>query len=117
MFFLTVSKVAYILDPALPSILTPKEDDSDAIKVEHHKREDDEVLCHGHILDTLSDRVYDVYKSLKIAKEIWHELKYKYNIKKQGADKFLISKYFDYIFNDDFSLLFKFWYPSLKILV
>jgi hypothetical protein len=57
----------------LPPVSTPKEDDYGEIKMQRQKREED-VLCCDHILDTLSDRLYDVYKSMKTAKEIWKYL-------------------------------------------
>ena len=68
MFFLTAFKVAYILDPSLPPIPLINKDDSKEIKQQRRKREDDEVIYHGHILDTLSNRVYDVYNSDQVAK-------------------------------------------------
>ncbi|KAL5551516.1 hypothetical protein UlMin_001692 [Ulmus minor] len=41
-------------------------------------RVEDEVMCRGHILNTLSDKLYDFYNSMKTPKEIWTTLEYKY---------------------------------------
>ncbi|KAG8481631.1 hypothetical protein CXB51_026463 [Gossypium anomalum] len=43
----------------------------------------------GHILNTLSDRLYDLYMSMQSPVEIWKALEEKYNTERQGA---IISK-------------------------
>ncbi|KAL5551476.1 hypothetical protein UlMin_001652 [Ulmus minor] len=48
-----------------------------------YKRAEDKVMCRGHILNTLSDRLYDLYNSMDTPKEIC-------------TDKFLILKYFEF---------------------
>lgn len=63
-FFLIVLKVVYALNPKLEPLLEPKEDDTKAIKAARKKCEDDEVMGQGHILNTLFDRLYDLYKSM-----------------------------------------------------
>ena len=50
------------------------------MKGDRKKREEDELLCRGHILNNLSGRLYDLFTSIKSAKEIWNSLEYKYNI-------------------------------------
>ena len=69
-FLLTVLKIAYVLDPNLEPFPEPKEYDPNAIKAEKKKRKDDEVMCHGYILNTLSDRLYDLYNSVESPMEI-----------------------------------------------
>ena len=73
-FLLIILKIAYVLDPNLPPIPEPKDDDSEALKAERKKRQEDEVMCRGHILNTLSDRLYDLYNSMESPKEIWNAL-------------------------------------------
>lgn len=41
MFLLTALKISYILDPNLSEIPAPKADDSDQVKAERKKREED----------------------------------------------------------------------------
>ena len=105
MFILTTLKIAYVLDSNLPVFPEPKSDDNDQIKAEYKKREKDEVLCRGHILNTLSDRLYELFTSIKSPKKIWEALELKYRTKKQGTDKFLIMKYFEFTMNDNTSLM------------
>ena len=72
------------------------DEDTNEIKVQRKKQEEDEFICRGHILNTLSDRFYGLYTSLKSPKEIWNALEAKYKIEKIGTNKFIIQKYFDY---------------------
>ena len=104
-FLLTVLKIAYVLDPALPPFREANDDDTEGIKAARKKREDDEVMCRGHILNTLSDRLYDLYNSMETPKEIWNALEYKYKTEKEGTDKFLILKYLEFVMVDTKSVL------------
>ena len=70
-------------------LLEPKEDDSDVVKDVRKKREDDEVMCRDHILNTLSDMLYDLYNSMESLVEIFNTLEYKCKTEKEGTDKFL----------------------------
>ncbi|URD79189.1 hypothetical protein MUK42_34435 [Musa troglodytarum] len=69
------------------------------------KREMKMKLCRGHILNALSDRLYDLYTIELSAKAIWNILEFKYQAEEEGTKKFLISKYVDYKFMDDKSIL------------
>uniref|UniRef100_A0A2N9IJF8 CCHC-type domain-containing protein n=1 Tax=Fagus sylvatica TaxID=28930 RepID=A0A2N9IJF8_FAGSY len=105
MFLLTTLKIAYVLDPNLSKLPEPTDNDSDQLKAEHKKREEDEVVCRGHILNTPSNRLYDLFTSMKSLKEIWEALEFKYKIEKQGPDKFLIMKYFEFAMVDNISVM------------
>ena len=70
MFFLTTLKVSYMLDPNLPHILVSSPDETENVKKEHTKRQEDELLCGGHILNTLSDCLYDLFTSVQSPREI-----------------------------------------------
>jgi hypothetical protein len=59
-FLLTSLKVHYVLDPDLTPFPEPTKNDSEEVKKERMKRKEDELLCRGHILNTLSDRLYDL---------------------------------------------------------
>ncbi|KAL5553812.1 hypothetical protein UlMin_041213 [Ulmus minor] len=96
-FLITILKIAYVLDPNLQPLPEPDDIiDTDKLKVERKKRVEDEVMCRGHILNTLSEKLYDFYNSMKTPKEIWTALEYKYKAEKEGTDKFLIFKYFEF---------------------
>uniref|UniRef100_A0A2N9HA68 CCHC-type domain-containing protein n=1 Tax=Fagus sylvatica TaxID=28930 RepID=A0A2N9HA68_FAGSY len=104
-FLLTALKIFYILDLNLQPIpdLTPE--DTEQLKQQRIKREEDELVCRGHILNTLSDRLYDLYTTMTSPKEIWKALETKYKTEKQGTDKFIIQKYFDFKMMDNVSVL------------
>ncbi|KAG2696582.1 hypothetical protein I3760_07G064200 [Carya illinoinensis] len=70
MFILTTLKISYVLDSDFPILPKPKFDNNDQIKVERKKREEDEVVCKGHVLNTFSYRLYDLFTSIKSPKEI-----------------------------------------------
>ncbi|KAM2178896.1 hypothetical protein ACFX1R_033922 [Malus domestica] len=82
-FMLTVLNVIYVLDPKLEPIREPSDKDSDNIVVDRKKREEDELVCRGHILGTLSDRLYDMYAHIQSPKEIWEALEHKYTTEKR----------------------------------
>jgi hypothetical protein len=63
------------------------------------------VVCRGHILNTLSDRLYDLFTSIKSPREIWEALEFKYKTEKQGTDKFLIMKFFEFRMVDNISVM------------
>ncbi|KAK0578268.1 hypothetical protein LWI29_007762 [Acer saccharum] len=77
-FLLTALKIFYILNPDLQPLPVPTDKDSEEVKAARKKREEDELIYRGHILNALSDRLYDLYTNMKSAKEIWNALHYKY---------------------------------------
>ncbi|KAK1394158.1 Zinc finger, CCHC-type [Heracleum sosnowskyi] len=87
-FLLTTLKIFYILAPDLPHIPEepkPSEDGTlpdqakvDEVRNQRKQREEDELLCRGHILNTLSDRLNDYFQQIKTTKEIWEALQFKY---------------------------------------
>ena len=104
-FLLTTLKLFYVLDPNLMSFPTVSNEDTDEIKAQRKKQEEDELICRGHILNTLFDHLYDLYTSMKSPKEIWNALEVKYKTKKIGTNKFIIQKYFDYKILDNILIL------------
>ena len=101
MFLLTALKISYILNPALTNLSPQNSDKDEQTKKDRSKCEEDELLCRGHILNNLSD----LLTSVKIAKEIWSALEFKYNNEKQGVEKFLIMKYFEFSMVDNVSVM------------
>ena len=63
-FLLTALKLFYVLDPNLMHFPPASDEDTDEIKAQRKKREEDELICRGHILNTLSYRLYDFYTSI-----------------------------------------------------
>jgi hypothetical protein len=108
-FLLTALKIFFVLNPSLNPLSEPTPEDTDAIKAKRKKREEDELVCIGHILNTLSDRLYDLFTAIESLREIWNALEAKYKTekkkKKKVTDKFLILKYFEFKMVDNLSVL------------
>lgn len=113
-FLLTVLKIAYVLDPNLQPIpedpkpvegQQPDNDTIEALKEQRRKRTEDEELTRGHILNTLSDRLYDFYSNIQSPRELWEALEFKYKAEEEGTNKYLVSKYFDYKMIDNKPIL------------
>ena len=104
-FLLTALKLFYVLDLNLMPFPTRSDEGTDEIKAQRKKREQDELICRGHILNTLSDLLYDLNTSMKSQKEIWNALEAKYKTEKIGMNKFIIQKYFDYKMLDNILVL------------
>ena len=104
-FLLTALKLFYVLDSNLMPFPTTSDEETDEIKAQRKKREEDELICRWHILNTLLDRLYDLYTSMKSPMEIWNALEAKYKTKKVGTNKFIIQKYFDYKMLNNISVL------------
>ncbi|KAK3024779.1 hypothetical protein RJ639_044940 [Escallonia herrerae] len=111
MFLLTALRISYILDPNLlpppeeprTSVegVPPDAEEFECVKKERKKREEDKLLCRGHILNGLSDRLYDLFTEIKSAHDIWSALDYKYKAEEEGTNKYLIAQYFDFVMVDD----------------
>jgi len=104
-FLLTSLKIYYILNPNLSAQLEPQEDESAIIKTARVKREEDEMLCRGHILNILTSRLYDIFSKLKSLKKIWAALETHYKQEKSGSDRFLTLKFFEYEITDNKSIM------------
>ena len=104
-FLLTALRLFYVLDQNLIPFPIASDEDTDEIKAQRKKREEDELICRGHILNNLSNHLYDLYTSMKSPKEIWNALEAKYKTMKIGTNKFIIQKYFDYKILDNISVL------------
>nr|KAJ0201752.1 hypothetical protein LSAT_V11C600334860 [Lactuca sativa] len=97
-FMLHVLKLSFVLDPKLapiPENPIPKEGESvdPAVIAELEKqsilRRESEELCVGHIKNSLSDRLYDLYSPVKDPKELWNALELKYKAHEEGTNKYL----------------------------
>ena len=104
-FLLTTLKIAYILESSLAPLAEPSDKDTPEEVEKRRKREEDNLLCRDHILNALSDRLYDLYTETNSAKEIWDALETKFKAEEEGTKKFLISQYFDFKFFGDKPIL------------
>ncbi|GKC56447.1 hypothetical protein Tco_1084045 [Tanacetum coccineum] len=95
-FMLTPFKVYYVLEGPPIGMMTEEE---------QRKHEQDETLYRGYILSTLTDRLYDLYTPMTSAREIWNSLKEKYTTEKEGTDKFITFRFFEFSMEDNVSIL------------
>ncbi|GKD46143.1 zinc finger, CCHC-type containing protein, partial [Tanacetum coccineum] len=68
-------KVAYVLTKLYPE---ESEDETLAASRERLKFENDDFICRGHILNAMSDPLFDVYQNYSTAKELWNALEERY---------------------------------------
>nr|GEV86712.1 copia-like retrotransposon [Tanacetum cinerariifolium] len=59
----------------------------------------------GHIKNSLSDRLYGVYAPITDPQKLWSALEFKYKQHKEGTNRYLISKFFDFQLVDEKPIL------------
>ena len=69
-FILMALKIYYILDPLLPPLPKLTDKELDKIKTQSKKCEEYELICHKHILNTLTNNLKDLYLNFMFPKEI-----------------------------------------------
>ncbi|GJS65124.1 hypothetical protein Tco_0679688 [Tanacetum coccineum] len=74
-FLLATLKVAYVLTKPYPK---ESEDETLTASREHLKFENDDFICRRHILNAMSDPLFDVYQNYSTAKELWNALEERY---------------------------------------
>lgn len=104
-FMLTALKVVYVLSTPMPEV----EDDGpvDAIR-RRSKWENDDYICRGHILNGMSDPLFDIYQNIESAKELWDSLESKYMAEDSSSKKFLVSDFNNYKMVDSRSVMEQF---------
>ncbi|GJV18870.1 zinc finger, CCHC-type containing protein [Tanacetum coccineum] len=86
-FLLTMLKVVYVLTTPMPELL--EDATVEAIRI-RAKWENDDYICRGHILNGMSDSLFDVYTNIESAKELWDSLESKYIAEDSSSKKFLL---------------------------
>ncbi|GKA33491.1 zinc finger, CCHC-type containing protein [Tanacetum coccineum] len=74
-FFIATLKVAYVLTKPY---LDESEDETLAASRERLKFKNDDFICRRHILNAMSDPLFDVYQNYSTAKELWNALEERY---------------------------------------
>ena len=92
-FLLTTLKVVYVL-----STPTPERNDNETLEQtrKRMKWENDDYICRGHILNGMSDSLFDVYQNAESAKALWESLESKYMVEDASATKFLVGNFMNY---------------------
>ncbi|GJX91384.1 hypothetical protein Tco_0344710 [Tanacetum coccineum] len=57
------------------------------------KWENDNYICHGHILNGMLDALFDVYQNVGPVKELWDQLESKYMAEDSSSKKFLFTQH------------------------
>ena len=92
-FLLTTLKVVYVLSTPMPEEI---ENETIEQTRQRCKWENDDYICRGHILNGMSDSLFDVYQSVESAKELWDSLESKYMAEDASSKKFLVSNFMNY---------------------
>ncbi|GJR15756.1 zinc finger, CCHC-type containing protein [Tanacetum coccineum] len=85
--------VVYVLTTPMPELM--EDDIVEAIR-RRAKWENDDYICRGHILNGMSDSLFDVYQNVESAKELWDSLESKYMVEDASSKKFLVSNFNNY---------------------
>ncbi len=92
-FLLTTLKVVYVLSTPMPEIV---DDEPLEETMKRCKWENDDYICRGHILNGMSDSLFDVYQNVESAKELWDNLESKYMSEVASSKKILVSNFMGY---------------------
>ncbi|GJS17923.1 hypothetical protein Tco_0412395 [Tanacetum coccineum] len=92
-FLLATLNVAYVLTKPCPE---ESEDETLAASRERLKFKNDNFICRGHILNAMSDPLFDVYQNYSTARELWNALEERYFTKDATSKKFIVSKFNSY---------------------
>ncbi|GJT45754.1 zinc finger, CCHC-type containing protein [Tanacetum coccineum] len=85
-FLLTTLKVVYVLTTLMPELI--EVDTVEAIR-RKVKWENDDYMCRGHILNGMSDSLFDIYHKVESTKKLWDSLELKYIAEDASSKKFL----------------------------
>ena len=97
-FLLSSLKVVYVLTTPIPEI--QEEGNLEQIR-KRSKWENDNYICLGHILNGMSDPLFDVYQNVETAKLLWDTLEAKYMAEDSSSKKFLVSNFNNYKMVDE----------------
>src|ERR1044072_4303672 len=99
---LSTLKVVYVLNTIRQA---EKEDETVAKTRERPKWDNDDYICMSHILNGMSDSLFDIYQSSNSAKELWEKLESRYMQEDATSKKFLVSQFNNYKVVDSISVM------------
>nr|GEY26150.1 retrovirus-related Pol polyprotein from transposon TNT 1-94 [Tanacetum cinerariifolium] len=88
-FLLTILKVVYVLSSPAPEYVENETLDQTRKRC---KWDNDNYTCRWHILNGMSDALFDVYQNVESAKELWDQLEAKYMVEDISSKKFLVKE-------------------------
>ncbi|KAK3039631.1 hypothetical protein RJ639_027222 [Escallonia herrerae] len=77
-FLLVTVKVYYVIVNQRPPELGENEEKSVAKTRERLRWDQDDEICRGHILNGMSNTLFDAYHTVNTAKELWNQLERRY---------------------------------------
>ncbi|CAM8917397.1 unnamed protein product [Rhodiola kirilowii] len=92
-FILANLKVVYVLSTPCHEV---GDDGPMATVRQRSKWENNDYIARGHILNGMSDALFDVYHNVESAKELWDILESKYMAEDASSVKFLVSNFNNY---------------------
>ncbi|GKD54541.1 hypothetical protein Tco_1287928 [Tanacetum coccineum] len=101
-FFLITLKVVYVLSTPAPKYAKQKTLEQTRKRC---KWNNDDYIRRGHILNDMSDALFDVYQNMESAKELWDQLAAKYMAEDTSSKKFLVSNFNNYKMVDSRSVM------------
>ncbi|XP_057249676.1 uncharacterized protein LOC130590916 [Beta vulgaris subsp. vulgaris] len=96
-FLLTYLSVAYVLSTPKPEFV---EDETLEASRRRNKWENDDYIYRGHILNGMSDTLFDVYQFYESAKMLWDDLESKYMAEDASSKKFYVSNFNNFKMNE-----------------
>lgn len=107
-FLLTTLKVGYVLITSTP--VEPEENEVETTENTKNRlmQDNDDYICKDHILDELSDALFDTYQHMKMAKELWDTLETRQMVENVSSKKFLVSQFNSYKMVDGRSVMEQF---------
>jgi len=104
-FLLTSLGVAYVLSTPKPE---EHEDETLEATRKRNKWENDDYICRGHILNGMSNLLFDVYQFSESSKSLWDDLEAKYMAEDASSSKFLVSRFNNFKIVDGRSVMEQF---------
>ncbi|XP_023751273.1 uncharacterized protein LOC111899652 [Lactuca sativa] len=103
-FMMTTLKATYVLTTPRPA--EPAEDVAETAEETRRrlKWDNDDYICKGHILNGMSDALFDIHSEALCAKELWDTIELKYITKDASSKKFLVSDFNNYKMEDSRSV-------------
>ncbi|KAL6559804.1 hypothetical protein OROGR_004921 [Orobanche gracilis] len=101
-FMLTTLKVAYVLSTPRPEAV---ENETLEDSRKRSKWDNDDYICRGHILNGMSDSLFDIHCEAESAKDLWDTLESKYIAEDASSKKFLVSDFNSYKMVDSRSVI------------
>ncbi|XP_010546470.1 PREDICTED: uncharacterized protein LOC104818550 [Tarenaya hassleriana] len=104
-FLLTTLNVVYVISTPRPE---ETEEETLAQARIRNKWDNDNYVCCGHILNGMSDEIFDVYQHIDTAKALWESLEAKYVSDDASSKRFLVSSFNSYKMVDSRSVMEQF---------